>query len=315
MNDWLFLNEENIPVVFQYVQEGYRRGFLYGELNLYECLKYPKKRMFKIEEGCLLLIRRSNLMNTYNLKFIMPPMSLDQNYDAEEKLLKKYLNAGFSCFTNEEFLKQDHEYEVSKSRDFGGVEFLYSKDILSLAGKKYQNQRNTISRYEKLLKEGKIIKKWLNYDPQMVQLYHKWSIQTEFEKSSNFIPYLKMLPENMKVLCHYDENGKLFHFQVNLKVLDHVWNAVHKIKDYDYFKELNFGWLGDYVLYQDNPAIQYVLLGSTHKGEKDLFFSKSRLPYLYMQNKVTIRLRKTTKEDYAQVLQPTNRLFGIATLF
>jgi len=315
MNEWLFINEENIPMLFEYIQEAYRRGFLYGELNLYECLKYPKKRMFKIEEGCLVLIRRSSMFHTYNLKLIIPPLSLDQNYDVEEKLLKKYLNAGFSCFMNEEFLKAGHDYEVSKTEAWGGVEFKYTREILNLGGKKYQNIRNTISRYEKLIKEGKIIRKWVNYDPQMDQVYTKWNVQTEYKEDRSFIPYLKMLPENLKVLCHYDENGKLFHFQVNLKVLDNVWNAVHKIKDYDYFKELNFGWLVDYILYKEHPEIEILLLGATQKSEKELFFSKSRLPYQYMQNKVNIRYRKTTKEDYNNIALPTNSLFGESTLF
>jgi len=315
MDGWLFINEDNIPMLFEYVKEAYRRGFLYGELNLYECLKYSKKRMFKIEEDCLVLIRRSIMMNNNTLRLIMPPLSLDKNYDVEEKLLKKYLNAGFSCYTNEEFLKAGHDFEVYKKRDNGGVEFNYTREILNIGGKKYQNIRNTISRYEKLIKEGKIIRKWINFDPQMGQVYTKWNVQTGYKEVKSFIPYLKMLPENMKVLCHYDENGKLFHFQVNLKVLDNVWNAVHKIKDYDYFKELNFGWLVDYFLCKEHPEIEFLLLGATHEGEKELFFSKARLPHQYMQNKVTIRYRKTTKEDYNNIVLPTNNLFGETSLF
>jgi hypothetical protein len=313
MDEWQYLNEDNIPLVFKYLQEAYRRGFIFCDLNIYEYLKRGKTRMFKIEEGCLLLLRKRTI-GVYVLKLSVPPISLDGNLELEEKLLKKYLNAGFSCFTNEEFLKEGHDFKVSKSSSNGGAEFIYTRDILNLAGHKYKNQRNLISKYEKLLKEGKIIRKWLNYDPQMDEAYKKWAIQSGFGSTPVFIPYLKMLPENTKILCHYDENGKLFHFQVNLKLTDHLWNAVHTIKDYDYFKELNFGWLGDYILMQEYSEIEYLSVGATHKGQKELFFSKSRLPHIYKQ-KATIRYRTTTKEDYAQVIQPTNNLFGESSLF
>lgn len=304
MDDWQYLNYIHIPLILKYTKEAYRRGFLHSDLS-YEVFTFGKKRIFKIEEDCLILLRRS-VIGRYVLKLTIQPISLNEDIDKEQRLLDKYLNLGFSFFSQKENIPKNLKLEyVGKSESSGSDELIYTQDSLKLDGQKYKNVRAMITKYEKLVNEGKIIKKWLTeVTTDMTPLYKLWTNYKKIDNKKNknlILDFFKFLPkENIQILAHYTEDNILFHCQFMVSIDDNIWYVAGNIKNHEFFKELSFGWLPDIITLKENPNIKTLLIGATNQTNPELVFSKTRIPHIFSL-KETLRYRKTTIEDYTSI--------------